>query len=182
VTTTTIRTLVETTASQMMDNGAITKTQRTAIMNINGHSSQTTEDYYLLRDRWTDAKNGREMFNAIVSNLPAETPMTTENMDALPGTPPHVLSNPQFSDVQMSLSPWSRSSPVAKPWGILHPVPSTSETGATPRRVQWSPDELDYIAAWVEENEGDSRDNQVSRCLAKIRSDPTARGMWHRDA
>lgn len=177
VTTTTIRTLVETTASQMMDNGEITQTQRTAIMNINGHTSQTTEDYYLLRDRMTDAKNGTQMFNAILNDSTGHTPLATENMDTSSATPPRLMSSPQLSGGQLPLSSWNPSLSAVKSWGKFHPVLPTSETGGTLRRVLWSPEELDYIARWVKESEGDPRDNKVSRCLQKIRSDPVARGI-----
>lgn len=182
MTTTTIRTLVETTASQMVDEGTITQTQRTAIRNINGHSSQTTEDYYILKDRWTDANNGKAMFDALLGDTNDANLSGTDTMDALPDTPPQVLGNSYMSGTQLPLLPWNRSTSAVKPWGRLHPVTSTSETGAKPRRVQWSEDELQYIATWVQENEGDSRDNKVSRCLAKIRLDPTARGMRYLSA
>lgn len=157
-----------------MDNGTITQTERKAIMNINGHSSRTTEDYYLLKDRCNDAKNGAVMFNALLNDVNISIPSDTEtDFDkALQRTPPQRLLGDSHQ-----LSPWNLSISASKPWGTMHPSPLTSETVAAPRRVQWSPDELEYIARWVKQNEGDNRDNKVSRCLAKIRSDPTARGM-----
>lgn len=141
MTTTTIRTLVETTASQMMDEGTITQTQRKAIMNINGHTSQTTEDYYLLKDRRNDAKNGSVMFDALLHDSDIAIPSRRETIDtntSLNTPPPQVLGSSQFASSRSPqfVSPWNRSSSAVQQWGTLHPTSATSETGAPLRRVQ----------------------------------------------
>ncbi len=172
VTTTTIRTLVETTATQMMDEGAITQTQRAAIRNINGHTSQTTEDFYVLRDRWNDANNGRSMFNAILNNTTNDTNMEEEEQLNSMNT-----RSPEAEVAPGKLSPWNRTQAAIKPWGTMHPsFTSTEEAGIPPRRVHWSADEVAYIARWHTENDHDTRENKVSRCLQKIQTDPEARG------
>lgn len=62
VTTTTIRGLVETSMHQKFRNGEISEVERTAVQNINGHTSETTRDYYLLEDRIEDVANARNAF------------------------------------------------------------------------------------------------------------------------
>lgn len=62
VTITGIRGLVETTMHKRFKAGEITEMQRSAVQNINGHTSATTRDYYLLEDRVEDVYHAREAF------------------------------------------------------------------------------------------------------------------------
>ena len=65
LTTTMIRSLWEIMADKAFKVAAISQEQRSAIMNINGHSSQTTKDYYLRAAREQDARHGAEVSEAI---------------------------------------------------------------------------------------------------------------------
>ena len=68
LTTTMIRSLWEIMADKAFKANAINAAQRSAIMNINGHSSQTTRDYYLREAREQDARHGVEVSDAIVAH------------------------------------------------------------------------------------------------------------------
>jgi hypothetical protein len=62
VNSTAIRSLVETKMHQLHVDGLITTKQREAVMSINGHSSKTTEDYYILKDRAAQVTDARAAF------------------------------------------------------------------------------------------------------------------------
>lgn len=70
VTTTTIRSLVETTMDKRWKEGQITEAQKDAVQNINGHSSQTTRDYYLLEDRAQDVVDAHAAFGSTLTPAP----------------------------------------------------------------------------------------------------------------
>ena len=72
MTTTAIRSLVETTAHNALMEGTITPKERRAIQMINGHSSKTTEDYYHKHDRSEEANDARGAFNRL-SNQTKDT-------------------------------------------------------------------------------------------------------------
>ena len=65
ITTNTIRSIVETEMDQLHEAGAITNAERNAIMNMNGHSSMITKDYYIRKDRAQDVKHALSAFAAI---------------------------------------------------------------------------------------------------------------------
>jgi hypothetical protein len=65
ITSTTIRSLMETHADKMMKRGEITEEERTAVMTINGHSSSTTRNYYIRQDRAANVRNSRAIFGRV---------------------------------------------------------------------------------------------------------------------
>ena len=62
VTTTRIRSLLETVANDLHDNGDITLGEKQAIAQSNGHSSAIVKDYYLLRNMEKSVVQGRQVF------------------------------------------------------------------------------------------------------------------------
>jgi len=72
VTTTVIRSLLETTAHKAMESGGISPQQREAISNVGGHSSQIVNDYYLKHDRNSDAHHAKHAFNIMARTASAE--------------------------------------------------------------------------------------------------------------
>lgn len=68
LTTTAIRSLWEIMSDKALKAAVISPAQRAAVMNINGHSSQTTKDYYLRTAREEDARHGTEVRNAILQH------------------------------------------------------------------------------------------------------------------
>lgn len=70
VTITGIRGLVETTMDKRWKAGEITEVQRSAVQNINGHTSEVTRDYYLLEDRKEDVVQARGAFGEVQNEEP----------------------------------------------------------------------------------------------------------------
>jgi hypothetical protein len=62
VTTTSIRSLIETEAEKMKAEGKITQSEREAVSTINGHSSKTTEDYYVKKNMRKTVSDSRNFF------------------------------------------------------------------------------------------------------------------------
>lgn len=62
-------------------------------------------------------------------------------------------------------------------WGQDHPEADRSN----PRRVSWSPAELDYIQHWCIAHlaKGVTEDRIASRCLQAIKQDPSAHRIFH---
>ncbi len=93
VTTTAIRTLVETKVEKLFRLGAVTYDQRVAVSNISGHNSATVRMHYLMQDRLEDTKLAGEVFNVIMKDTqPVADPMDdqtpyldfTQASDSLP--------------------------------------------------------------------------------------------------
>ena len=65
ITTTAIRSLIETNAEDALQSSRITTTDRIAISNMNGHSSQTVRDYYLKQSTERNVKNAIRAFSQL---------------------------------------------------------------------------------------------------------------------
>jgi hypothetical protein len=65
ITTTNIRSLVETETETLYRNGMISKSERSAISFINGHTSQTTNDYYVRENMNQHVDQARNVFSYI---------------------------------------------------------------------------------------------------------------------
>ncbi len=66
ITTTLIRSLVETNMDRLLKEGHISAVHRGAVMNINGHTSQVCKDYYIHDDRVADRINSAIAFQTWV--------------------------------------------------------------------------------------------------------------------
>jgi hypothetical protein len=136
ITTTVIRTIVETEAHHLFIQGKISESDRTAISNINGHSSKTTESYYLQSDRDSDVFKGRNIFHRLESDLGIEDKESDED-----------------NFLRQSNNSWIPLQIVMPDWGTSHP-----DYKKRPKmlRAKWSKDEIDYIREWcvqkLEEN------------------------------
>ncbi len=83
ITTTLIRSVVETVAETLLRQGKITMVQRKAIESVNGHSSATVQNFYLQEDRTADVYSGREVFlRASSTSLTSHTIPITVPIDA----------------------------------------------------------------------------------------------------
>ena len=100
LTTTMIRSLWEIMADKAFKAAAISQEQRSAIMNINGHTSQTTKDYYLRAAREQDARHGAEVSEAI----------THHNVQLLTAADLHVTATSKYA------------------WGTDHPCSNATGT------------------------------------------------------
>jgi hypothetical protein len=126
ITTTTIRSLVETQAQELFEQGVITQADRESISNINGHSSRIARMYYVERDRVKDVCNTRNLFRHIVA--------TEDN------APDSCFNAVEFGGVE-----WPKQAIHDYcNWGVQHPD-YTKNT----KRAKWSRAELEYICDWM---------------------------------
>jgi hypothetical protein len=79
ITSTTIRSLMETHADQLMKRGEITEEERAAVMAINGHSSSTTKNYYIRQDRAANVRNSRAIFGRVPETENLQSRNTANN-------------------------------------------------------------------------------------------------------
>ena len=79
-----IRSIVETEMHKAQLRGVITAEERASVMNINGHSSQVTKDYYVREDRVQDVFNGCAAFQKLAASSPHPSRSTVASCDSLP--------------------------------------------------------------------------------------------------
>jgi hypothetical protein len=151
VTTTNIRSLVETTAHNAMLEGTITSKERNAIQMINGHSSKTTEDYYHKHDRCAESKDARSGF----SRLGVETDTDLE---------PDPIEWPQQDDC------------VTPQFGAKHP-----DIGNDTSRAKWTEAEKSYIGKFCSRTKKEHPHcyNVVAKCLQHILEDEDCHEIFH---
>lgn len=76
ITTNNIRSIVESAAESLLRQGRISSSARTAIQNVNGHSSAIVRDYYLKEDRTADVYQARSVFETAHNHSKTNTPHT----------------------------------------------------------------------------------------------------------
>lgn len=178
ITTTAMRSLVETTTETLARAGDITKSQREAVHNINGHTSQVTNDYYLKMDRNADVCRGREAFDIVM-------PSTASIRSVM-----HSPSSPANEDVMRLERPdtWTGHTKdilrVAE-WGTGHPdyEKSTQKEKSPLKRATWTKKEVAYIADYCNQKikmNPDAKSTIVASCFQHIQRDPEAIPIFHR--
>jgi hypothetical protein len=126
ITTTTIRSLVETQSQVLFEEGVITKADRESISHINGHSSSVAQTYYVQRDRVKDVHNTRDIFRHIVA--------------ADGNATPNCFQAVEFGGVE-----WPKITNLEyRIWGSQHP-----DYEKNTKRARWSQAELEYISDWM---------------------------------
>jgi hypothetical protein len=129
ITTTAIRSLVETQAQQLFERGVINKEQRESICHINGHSLATAEMFYIERDRIQDVYNTRDFFQLIVAN------------------DPDASDSRHYDDLDFGSVNWKPHREYEyRDWGQLHP-----EYGQQKKRYMWTKQELTFIQEWYQD-------------------------------
>jgi hypothetical protein len=119
ITSTTIRSLVETEVADLRLENKITDTQRNSIMSLNGHSSQVTQDYYVRQDREKDVGNAFNVFDIMNVSSSVAANMSPPSIAANMSPPSiaarhahvHVVSDDSDSD---SVSPSSKDKAYPK--------------------------------------------------------------------
>lgn len=176
INTTRIRGLVENESQAMFNTGKITQEQRTSIQNLNGHTSQITTDYYLKTSRLSDGNNVRNvLLTEDDRNEASNVSNLLENDNDMAPTPTQSVTPNRLDfneDIDNQYSVFMNSS-----WGKDHP----DYTRSRDDRAQWTSDEIDYIANWIEtSNLTNIKGNNVaSRCLKHILKDNYARRIFH---
>jgi hypothetical protein len=184
ITTNTIRSLVETEADSLLRQGLLSPVAREAVMNVNGHSSRITTDFYVRRDREKDVKNAFQAFKSMNANyLPIPNP-NIEEKDF------EIQSDiDDQSPVMLNFSTQQNFSPSMQMQTNLQPDLSSTETSnvadtlpASPMRIKWKECEINYVGEWcmrtLKANPANTT-NIVARCLKHIKETPHVKAMFH---
>ena len=156
ITTTRIRSMVETESEQLREDGQISAADRTSILNINGHSGATADKHYVKKSRMGDVDHAQAVFQKLI---PAHVD-TTFPSDAYASS----MQDEIMCDVAVV-----PAMPLA---GSAHP-----HFASTKQRVPWSKAELDFVGTWCTANSHFS--NVVAKCLHAIRKDPNVLPLFH---
>jgi hypothetical protein len=172
INSTLLRSLVETEMDNLRQQNIISQQQQTAIHNINGHSSETTKQYYILNNIKNDIAIGKQAFNqlfqsdnvnnSIISELSESTPVrltpettalvtpdmmgsqSTYDYSDLIHNEPMIPLN--FSDVKdVNIYP-SNLQAIDIEWGSAHP----NYMDIKRCRAVWTEDEKSIIASWID--------------------------------
>jgi hypothetical protein len=130
ISTTGIRDLVETEVAKLSDQGRISTSVRNAVMSINGHGGQTTQDYYIQRTKFGDVRQAQVAFRAMGANDNVAVDETVDAVDIVeqpflddyqhqPPSPAHDEQPPQLLPLVPPAAP--RFQPL--PLGMEVPVP-----------------------------------------------------------
>ena len=159
ITTTRIRSMVETESEQLREDGEISAADRTSILNINGHSGATADKHYVKKSRMGDVSLAQVVFKKLIPAHP-DTSF------------PSNLYASSMQDDNMCCGAVAVVEPVMPLAGSEHP-----HFASTRQRVPWSKAELDFVGAWCTANSHFS--NVVAKCLHAIRKDPEALPLFH---
>jgi len=177
---TSCRSLVEMQMSQLYKSGKITMQQKEAVHNINGHTSQVCNDFYIHEDRLDDAKNARDAFNSLPR--PPQMPRPLSLLQQ-PEDPPADFNLDLFdfelNEPELISDTWlPADNPVAADWGSLR---DDYPTRKTDKKAVWTVAEVDYVGSWCSKTLRTSphMKNIVAKCLKHIRSDPAAKPIFH---
>jgi hypothetical protein len=179
ITTTAIRSLVETTMDTLHVQGRITAEQRASVHSINGHSGAVAKDYYIHKVRGEDVQHAREAFLEMFDRSDDAAVDDDDNNDNN-GPSGHARS-PQAVSVSARgpepPSSWQeRTAPVAIDFGTAHP-----DYKSTSIKAHWTDEEKEYVGKWCARvlNENQFTCNVVAKCRAHILDDPAAWPIFH---
>jgi hypothetical protein len=177
ITITGIRSLVETTMHKKFKEGKISESQRCAVQNINGHTSETTRDYYLMEERIEDVHHAGAAFgnhfDEIIDDLSED--ITILDAVALPvPQPPLVMSAVPPLPLRPLCSPAPRGPAVRG--GALHP-----DFGTTKTTAQWTQEEKQFLGTWCAQYQARYPEvkNVVANCLHHILRTPAVHAIFH---
>jgi hypothetical protein len=190
-----IRSIVETEMHKLQLRGVITAEERASVMNINGHSSQVTKDYYLREDRLGDIRNGCAAFKklaaspsndatVVVCEEPTECAIVGYEMfeyDLLDcDTTKYCASSNNISNLSFEEEFGLNTEffqPAVVVFGEKHP-----NQNCNAQRVAWSDAEVKIIGGWCKASlklHPDWKSTIVARCLNFISSSDDARPYFH---
>lgn len=183
--------------------GAITLSQREAISNVNGHSSQTTKDYYLRANRMQDVKNAAVAFKKMSSPLePAGDNMEEDNSSwmtnlfdddelieesSVENIVGYNLLNERVFNEAAVRSIYSNDEVVPSVYETnLRPQSKVGESHpekkANVRRAEWTDAEVEFIGEWCSKTlreRPEWSDSIISKCNNFIVHDEEIRKLFH---
>jgi hypothetical protein len=183
ITITAIRSLVETSMHRKFKEGKINEKQRTAVQNINGHTSETTRDYYLLEERVEDVHHANAAFGTdfglILRDLSED--ITILDAVALPVPVQHLpiplpLSAPPPLPLPARLAPLTAQRGPSVQGGARHP-----DFGTTKTTAQWTQEEKQFLGTWCAQYQARYPEvkNVVANCLHHILRTPAVHAIFH---
>ena len=190
ITTTTIRSLLETEMSSLYDSGMISTEERNAVMKLNGHSGAVTEDFYIRRDRAADVTHAVNAFKCITSpNQKMKSKFCEHHIDDHVNSSIELESKRRCGSVERLNTSDERLGVLAErlesPNQIEHADNLTSvriEIEQSPHRVKWTKEEIVFVGEWCARTLLENPVNQnniVARCLEYIRSSPVTLQIFH---
>ena len=186
ITTTSIRSLIETTFDTLHVQGVITAQQRASVSNINGHTGEVARDYYVRQSRGADVEHARDAFAQLLEadSASSPTPLVTAGRlpSALPLPQPSLVAR-ELELVMSEESPsleepiWTvraRAQPID--FGTQHPDYKSKSI-----KAQWTDEELNYVGEWCTTTlaHNPSTSNVVAKCRDHIMKDPAAWPIFH---
>ena len=202
ITTTIIRSLVETTIDQAFVQGRVSLEEKCAVQAVNGHTSQVVKDYYVRKDRARDVYHARSGFaSALGLQMSSSSEPTVLNCV----TPPTAAGALNVLPAQALAPPAPLPLPLPLPLHLGGFSPVTPDVGALPNwdthdtleYEDWGKDHPDYDkkvgrAKWTQTEvrfitqkcrlvliHNPSRLNLCSRCLKAIKADRNALPIFH---
>ena len=170
-------------------------------MNLNGHSSAITKDYYVRRDRQKDVQHAVSAFS-VISASPENYGHDSEGDDYGNGQNDEVTptlsstkrnhffadddvndyGNDQNDEVTPTLSSKKRNHFFAEYENDKNDEVISPTHSAKQRRVKWSTAEITFVGEWclrtLSRNPA-NQNNIVARCLEHIRSDLQIAEIFH---
>lgn len=179
ITTTAIRSMVETMTDKKYVQGEITKEVKESVQHINGHSSRITQDYYVRRDQANMVSQARNAFGNQASSAMTHLGVPDVPQPFTPHSPAPLGWRAGWAQHQGSAAAWPRNDRLEPAdWGREHP-----DYARVGKKARWTLEEIQYIGRWCErEDEGALHStNLVARCLRHIMRDPQALPIFHRN-
>jgi len=179
ITTTAIRSLVETTTEKLKKTGAISESQRDSVSNINGHSSQVTRDFYLMMDRNADVCSAREALDTIM-------PLSTQLNEMMNSSPTPANESIHRFESPPTWTGHTQDILRVADWGTGHPdyEKYTAKENTAVKRARWTQQELKYIADFCKKKlkaNPEANSVIVKCCFQHIQRDPDALPIFHRN-
>lgn len=182
ITTTAIRSLVETTMDDLHESGVITHQQKASVQAINGHTSAVASDYYIHKARGADVAHARSAFALLGGPdgqlAPPLGSLTQENLQQTFEVSANELptSAPPLSPLPLPVKWQARSKATALQFGTSHP-----DFDSPSMRAKWTEEEMNYITQWCdrEMQRNPNTKNVIAKCLKFIMNDPLALPIFH---
>ena len=124
ITTTMIRSLIETETEELMEKGNITSEERRAVEIVNGHSSAITKEYYVKRNLHRQVGQARKVLDMLTSETCGR-----EHTEF-----PFLVPFPS--------KPFESVAETGKDWGSRHPQYQCDE-----KKIKWTHEELSYLGS-----------------------------------
>lgn len=190
ITSTRIRSIVETNFQDLVENGSISSLQKHAIENVNGHDGQTTRDYYLKRRRLSDAKNASDAFN-IFDQLNGVSDDFVDELDFVNDLFDDTFLDNNATEIPLLIPTAEAATDVVIPHNVTHNVALVGIVGCkhpefnkseNQMRAVWTDYEINFVGKWCEQHKLSNpawAKCILSKCTSFIKSNVKIREFFH---